>query len=63
MTLFEGLSGSGYVCSRFTIADIYAQHVFAMAQSHGLMLPESVVEYLKSLEKRPSFPIEMNTSA
>ncbi len=61
--LYTQLSSSGYVCSRFTIADIYAYHVFTWVQSHGLMLPESVLEYLKNLEKRSSFPIEMKSLA
>lgn len=57
--LYTQLSNAGYVCSNFTIADIYAYHVFTWSQSHGLVLPESVLQYLKNLENRSSFPIEM----
>jgi hypothetical protein len=61
--LWMQTSGSGYACPRFPIAELYAWHVFAMAQSHGLMLRESILEHFKSLEKRPSFPFEMKISA
>jgi glutathione S-transferase len=57
--LFEHLTCYNYVCSDFTIADIYAYHVFTWARTHGINIPETVSEYLQKLEERTSFPSEM----
>ncbi len=54
---------TGYVCTQFTLADIYAYHVFTWAQALGLELPETVLQYISALEQRPSFPAAMKNSA
>lgn len=57
--LFEQIAHEGFICDNFTIADIYAYHVFTWALSHDIAMPDSVKAYIDRLEKRPSYPVEM----
>lgn len=61
--LFTQISPTGFICTDFTIADIYAYHVFTWAQAQGVTLPNSVLQYLNHLENRPFFPSEMKLIA
>ena len=44
---------------KFSIADIYFYQLISWASKHGIEHPSGVKEYLKSLEKRTAFPVEM----
>lgn len=59
--LWDKVSDSGYICAAFTLADIYAYHVFTWSHTHGINLPEPILMYLKNLEQRASFPLEMKS--
>jgi len=49
------------VGDNFSLADIYAYHILTWAASYGFKPPESVRQYLMTLEKRPRFPVKMKS--
>ncbi|WP_367104644.1 glutathione S-transferase family protein [uncultured Psychrobacter sp.] len=51
------LDNQDYIAgNRFTLADIYYQHLFSWLKMMGVDLPEQVKGYLKRLSKREKFP-------
>ncbi len=59
--LYSLVSDSGYITSGFTLADIYAHHIFCWAKMKGLKHPELIEGYLQRLEGRASFPQEVKS--
>ncbi len=46
----------------FTLADIYFYHLITWARQHKIEYSSGVGEYLKLLQGRPAFPVEMSPS-
>jgi len=50
----------GYIANgKFTLADIYFYHLITWEKQHNIEHSSSVSEYLKRLQERPAFPVEM----
>lgn len=43
----------------FSLGDIYFYHLITWANQHGIEYPSEIERYLKLLENRPAFPVEM----
>ena len=58
--VWQWLEAGSYIAGdEFSLADIYFYHLITWAKQHKIEYASSVSGYVKKLEQRPAFPIEM----